>query len=142
MTSLFGRDASERGEGPKWLSQLSNNIVYEHSRPNRFYPNSHHISALYQGKEIGFLEFAEVADTHPNKLKLGTWYIMSTRVNEDFRRRGIASQMLKEAEKHMSGTVTLDSFGGEAETFWKSQGFKPLPEGRVIADTIRMVKQL
>ena len=139
MTSLFGRDASERGEGPKWIQQLSNNIVYEHSRPNRFYPDSHHISALYQGKEIGFLEFAEVREKKP---ELGTWYIMTTRVSGDFRRRGIASQMLKEAEKHMSGTVTLDSFTGEAEAFWKSQGFKPVPGRGVMADTIRMVKQL
>lgn len=139
MTSLFGRDAKERGESPKWLRQLSNNIVYEHSRPNRFYPDSHHISALYQGREIGFLEFAEVREEKP---ELGTWYIMTTRVSGDFRRRGIASQMLKEAEKHMSGTITLDSFTGEAEAFWKSQGFERVPGRGVMADTIRMVKQL
>ena len=139
MTSLFGRDARNRGEDPKWLSQLSNTIQYKHSRPNRFYPESHHISALYQGKEIGFLEFTEVKEKKP---ELGTWYIMATRVNSEFTRRGIASQMLKEAEKHMTGTITLDSFTGGAEAFWKSQGFKPVPGRGVIADTIRMVKQL
>jgi ribosomal protein S18 acetylase RimI-like enzyme len=94
---------------------------------------------LYQGREIGFLEFAEVREEKP---ELGTWYIMTTRVSGDFRRRGIASQMLKEAEKHMSGTVTLDAFTGEAEAFWKSQGFERVPGRGIMADTIRMVKQL